>query len=108
MSELKTCPFCGGTNVEVVTYTERPGSAYRPWIAVECGDCDISGETHKSEEEAAEAWNTRAAATDAGLREALVRIGTLPYTLDAPMGDEARLNLAGEIARDALSRGGGA
>lgn len=36
------------------------------------------------------------------LREALKRIEMLDYTLDAPIGDEARLTLACMIAREAL------
>lgn len=50
--KLKPCPFCGGTNLY---YAE--GRFY----AVECGDCGgkVVG-AFRTEEDAAEAWNTRA------------------------------------------------
>lgn len=49
--KLKPCPFCGGRNLY---YAE--GRFY----AVECVDCGgkVVG-TYRTEEEAAEAWNTR-------------------------------------------------
>jgi Lar family restriction alleviation protein len=57
---LKPCPFCGGSNVTVHVFEEGRGGGYDPWVAVMCDDCDIQGETHKTEEEAVEAWNRRA------------------------------------------------
>lgn len=40
------------------------------------------------------------------LREALEKIATMPHTLDAPIGDEARLDEAARIASRALASTG--
>lgn len=49
--KLKPCPFCGGMNLYYATGR---------FFGVECADCGgkVVG-AYKTEEEAAEAWNTR-------------------------------------------------
>ena len=50
MSELKPCPFCGGTAV-FLSYTKY-------WVV--CTDCLAETSCYATPEEAAEAWNRRA------------------------------------------------
>jgi Lar family restriction alleviation protein len=75
VSELKPCPFCGGSNVEAVE-RYREGSESR-WHRIECSDCEIHGpETEgcslnyygaarvdEVAQEAVTLWNTRASPT---------------------------------------------
>lgn len=60
--ELKPCPFCGGeVRIHSKVLAEGFGSGY--WaVCDECGKGDTL--PHESEEEAAAAWNARAAVTD--------------------------------------------
>lgn len=51
MDELKPCPFCGGDRVKVTKPT-----MWQAW----CMDCKAIGAARLTEQEAAEAWNTRA------------------------------------------------
>jgi Lar family restriction alleviation protein len=69
MTELKPCPFCGSTKVDIVD-----GSTFR-WAAAECSECGArAGEVRipsydkgtyearieKARQDAIEEWNTRA------------------------------------------------
>ena len=59
-NELLPCPFCGGeAEICHVTQLWEPRDSY--WA--KCGDCHTSGKHHKTEAEAIQAWNTRAATT---------------------------------------------
>lgn len=60
--ELKPCPFCGGeARIHSKVLAEGFDSGY--WaVCDECGKGDTL--PHESEEEAAAAWNDRAAVTD--------------------------------------------
>lgn len=60
--ELKVCPFCGGdARIHSKVLAEGFDSGY--WaVCDECGKGDTL--PHESEEEAAAAWNARAAVTD--------------------------------------------
>ena len=53
MTELKTCPFCGGKPTAIETHPGR-GELY-------CGKCDLvmCGDNAKTPEELTQAWNTR-------------------------------------------------
>ncbi len=59
-SELKPCPFCGGT--EIHTYD----NGHEEWL--KCDDCDASGPYTKDDADAGlslkDAWNRRAALSD--------------------------------------------
>lgn len=57
MTELKSCPFCGGQPTAIETHMGR-GELY-------CGTCDVvmGGNEAKTPEELTEAWNTRAERT---------------------------------------------
>lgn len=55
MTELKPCPFCGGTNVVVDEFWERYDEPY--FIA--CNECGASGPYTHKKEEAIELWNRR-------------------------------------------------
>ena len=56
---LEPCPFCGSKNVKVHRYdyvVNREPDAF-----AQCHDCSTTGPNGKTEAEAADAWNTRAA-----------------------------------------------
>ena len=62
MSELKPCPFCGGTaSIRAVTPVHDPNiraygyGGYYPM----CNDCLTTGNNYSTYEKAAEAWNRR-------------------------------------------------
>ena len=63
--ELKPCPFCGGKPTFVHATSEDIGNGYvcRTLAVISCDHCmfDMAGET---DEDAAAAWNARAAVTD--------------------------------------------
>ena len=65
MAELKPCPFCGGTNVEVLNALEEQpemelvGMTKDNWNVL-CHDCCAFGGTRRTAVEAVEAWNRRA------------------------------------------------
>lgn len=63
--ELKPCPFCGGKPTFVHATSEDIGNGYvcRTLAVISCDHCmfDMAGET---DEDAAAAWNDRAAVTD--------------------------------------------
>ena len=54
MSELKPCPFCGATAVEVNTYH---GGGYAAWVT--CRSCRVSGAVRDTVSDATKAWNHR-------------------------------------------------
>lgn len=56
MSELKKCPFCGGTNLQIDKDKYADHYQYR----VRCAFCHALGKVELSEEKAIESWNTRA------------------------------------------------
>lgn len=64
MAELKSCPFCGGTNVEVLNALEEQpemelvGMTKDNWNVL-CHDCYALGGTRRTAVEAVEAWNMR-------------------------------------------------
>ena len=53
MADLKPCPFCGGTDLHVV-------SVYGTEYYVDCFTCTTCGPYGETYEEAIEAWNRRA------------------------------------------------
>lgn len=55
MEELKPCPFCGGKNVKLYTYTGVMNYYY-----IECDDCYCGTGHEESKEIAVAAWNRRA------------------------------------------------
>ena len=63
--ELKPCPFCGGKPTFVHATSEDIGNGYvcRTLAVISCDQCmfDMTGET---DEDAAAAWNARAAVAD--------------------------------------------
>ena len=63
--ELKPCPFCGGKPTFVHATSEDIGNGYvcRTLAVISCDHCmfDMTGET---DEDAAAAWNARAAVAD--------------------------------------------
>lgn len=54
MIELLPCPFCGGTNLEVMHAVDKEGAF--DW-KISCADCQP---LHETEAEAVAAWNRRA------------------------------------------------
>lgn len=62
--ELKPCPFCGGTNTEVLNLLEEEpeleeiGYTERNWH-VRCNSCYALGGCRRTREEAIETWNRR-------------------------------------------------
>ena len=54
MNELKPCPFCGGE-----AHLEQYQDAPEYFAIVRCSQCDIKA-VKDTDEEAIEAWNTRA------------------------------------------------
>lgn len=55
-SELKPCPFCGGTNLFI-----HEGFSHE-CATVRCKDCDIDMHSSEEYEESGTIWNTRAPA----------------------------------------------
>ena len=55
--ELKPCPFCGSSDVKVMTAVVNE---YRTLWAAICQKCDAWGPTDLGKSGAAEAWNNRA------------------------------------------------
>ena len=64
MAELKPCPFCGWTKVEVSNMLEdwpemaEVGLSPNNWRVL-CTECYASGGVRRTAEEAVEAWNSR-------------------------------------------------
>lgn len=57
--ELKSCPFCGGTALELDDdLLPSVGLCYNHWVC--CIPCEIEGPRGATREEAIEKWNTRA------------------------------------------------
>lgn len=54
MTELKPCPFCGGS----ARVLELNGF-YQHTHFVSCDTCNAAGDTRETEEAAIEAWNRR-------------------------------------------------
>lgn len=54
MTKLKSCPFCGGEEIDCHNYC-RGGDV---WF-VQCANCYATFPHFDSKEEAIEAWNTR-------------------------------------------------
>ncbi|WP_431356355.1 Lar family restriction alleviation protein [Enterobacter kobei] len=57
MSELNTCPFCGG-RAEALTTAGTEFGTY--WHFAECMMCDTKSGLYESEANLIEAWNRRA------------------------------------------------
>lgn len=56
MAELKSCPFCGHTNIQVfVEYKDDGGYVY----AMVCTKCMANGPWKDTEQQAIDAWNKR-------------------------------------------------
>ena len=53
--ELKPCPFCGSTNVQL-----RPTDSNYVYYHVQCNNCMAQGGARIWEEDAVAAWNQRA------------------------------------------------
>ena len=68
-TELKPCPFCGGTRIEVINALEQQpeleliGLSKDNWNVV-CSDCCGCGGTRRTAFDAIEAWNKRYGDTD--------------------------------------------
>lgn len=64
MAELKPCPFCGGTNVEVLNEVEAQpdlaliGLTKDNWFVC-CNSCFAGGGVRRTAAEAVEAWERR-------------------------------------------------
>ena len=91
-TDLKPCPFCGGSNITLATYDVQPdnyhaGHAY-------CNDCGMEGpsslslpepdghwmpDADSAKEEGAKAWNRR---SDASLADAQAEIARLRGALE--------------------------
>lgn len=56
MSELKPCPFCGGTQ----TRPEQVEAAAGALFEVLCGNCGACGPLKETLGQGIDAWNTRA------------------------------------------------
>ncbi len=54
-AELKPCPFCGSTNLKIVSYNSIAGACKM----VECMDCFAQVPSRATKAEAIAAWNTR-------------------------------------------------
>ena len=52
MTELKSCPFCGGTNLQII-------DVYGEGFYVDCITCTAYGPSGETMEKAIEAWNKR-------------------------------------------------
>ncbi len=59
-TELKPCPFCGGTDIEIYSYD--PYDGYQGNLTRWCAVCTSCGCEYDKEEKSAviEAWNRRA------------------------------------------------
>ena len=79
--ELKVCPFCGGdARIHSKVLAEGFDSGY--WaVCDECGKGDTL--PHESEEDAAAAWNARAAVADEQTRR--VRMGQRTMHVGMPL-----------------------
>lgn len=53
--ELKPCPFCGSTDIDILAYEEE----YHTRRVANCINCGASGSVSDSVEEAIESWNAR-------------------------------------------------
>ena len=51
MSELKPCPFCGGSKVSVAGWKDQY------WVT--CSGCETEGPSGETKTEAMEVWNQR-------------------------------------------------
>jgi len=66
MSELKPCPFCGGSDLEITPRKAHDDNDREYAKAVHCRDCMTVGPHEvgigwcETDEEAVEAWNRRA------------------------------------------------
>ena len=61
MEELKPCPFCGEPDPTIYEDIEPCGTGkYNVQIYCSNQNCSLDFGWHESEEEAIEAWNTRA------------------------------------------------
>ena len=62
MSDLKPCPFCGGTNIEINGISKGCPWILEGLVAVGSTDCGLWNQTFDKgqESEAAEGWNRRA------------------------------------------------
>jgi Lar family restriction alleviation protein len=61
MDELKPCPFCGSTNIDVIEATNYYGSGISRWTC-QCGNEECSvliNKTTLTRAQAIEAWNKR-------------------------------------------------
>lgn len=59
--ELKPCPGCGSDALKIIAWAQCSAQPYR---RVCCQACGFSGPYHVTDDEAASAWNTRAADTE--------------------------------------------
>lgn len=62
---LKPCPFCG-RKAALCILEDSPGELISAWVNCTCG---IETRERRTEREAIELWNTRAAAQSSGVRE---------------------------------------
>lgn len=58
MSDLKPCPFCGGSNLYQFIYPFKRKPGLRGCY-VKCNGCGACTGTHETIEEAKNAWNER-------------------------------------------------
>jgi Lar family restriction alleviation protein len=59
LTEIKPCPFCGGTGVLRTLAIPSPGGCTHIQAEVECRNCDACGPIRHGDFEAILAWNRR-------------------------------------------------
>ena len=93
MSELLSCPFCGGEAETChVTQLWEPRDTY--WV--KCKNCHISGIHHTTEAEAVEAWNTRQLPRAFDSVETAQRVAELEMELEDARAEIRKLERRGE------------
>lgn len=103
MSDFKPCPFCNRAHgIYMDSFRQEP----REW-EVYCGhpDCEATGPTRSTLDDATAAWNTRSPAPDASDEDVLLAVGVCWQLLMPGAALEAPADI-GERFRAALSARG--
>ena len=64
MSDLKPCPFCGGSDNYPARLIMQEVAWASPVYSIECENCGALGGVDSNEEAAIKAWNTRTGEDD--------------------------------------------